>query len=77
MALNREQDILRYEGAAAILPLRLRKAALELPPEVQRRAEEFRLRAGPFLGAQKGAKNAPRGFAPWVSPVFVYDATSR
>ena len=44
--MNRERDILRYEGAAAILPLRLRKAALELPPAVQRRAEEFRLRAG-------------------------------
>ena len=44
--MKKDHDILRYEGAAAILPLRLRKAALELPPEVQRRAEEFRLRAG-------------------------------
>ena len=44
--MKQETDILRYEGAAAILPLRLRKAALLLPPELQRRAEEFRLRSG-------------------------------
>jgi len=39
-------DSLRYEQAAAVLPLRLRKAALELPEAERRRAEEFRLRAG-------------------------------
>lgn len=43
-----EKDLraLRYEEAAAVLPLRLRKAALLLPPEEQANAEEFRLRAG-------------------------------
>ena len=44
--MKQETDILRYEGAAAILPLRLRKAALSLPQSEQRRAEEFRLRSG-------------------------------
>lgn len=44
--MKQETDILRYEGAAAILPLRLRKAALSLPQSEQWRAEEFRLRSG-------------------------------
>ena len=39
----------RYREAAAVLPVRLRKAALELPEEQQDRAEEFRLRAGQAL----------------------------
>ncbi len=44
--MEQEREILRYEGAAAVLPIRLRRAALALPPEKRRRAEEFRLRAG-------------------------------
>lgn len=47
--MNNDTEILRYEGAAVILPLRLRKAALLLPREDQRRAEEFRLRSGQAL----------------------------
>ena len=39
----------RYREAAAVLPVRLRKAALELPEEQQGRAEELRLRAGQAL----------------------------
>ncbi len=42
----REQDIQRYQEAAAILPLRLRKAVLTLPEGQQAQAEEFRLRSG-------------------------------
>lgn len=49
MALRQDTEILRYEAAAAILPLRLRRAALLLSKEEQRRAEEFRLRAGRAL----------------------------
>lgn len=44
--MKRETGILRYEDAAAILPLRLRKAALALPEPMKSCAEEFRLRAG-------------------------------
>lgn len=40
----KKQD--RYRQAAAILPAALRRAALALPPEKQRLAEEFRLRTG-------------------------------
>lgn len=39
----------RYREAAAILPVRLRKAVLSLPEEQQSRAEEVRLRAGQLL----------------------------
>ena len=39
-------NILRYQDAAAVLPVRLRKLALALPEEQQAEAEEFRLRAG-------------------------------
>ena len=46
MPLEKDKNILRYEEAAAILPTRLRKLALALPPEAQRQAEEFRLRTG-------------------------------
>ena len=45
--MEKNQDILRYEEAAAILPVRLRKAALALPAEERKTAEELRLRAGP------------------------------
>ena len=37
---------MRYELAAAILPSRLRRIAMELPENDRARAEEFRLRAG-------------------------------
>jgi len=44
--LQKNLNILRFEDAAAVLPLRLRKAALALPEELRETAEEFRLRAG-------------------------------
>ena len=44
--MRRDRNILRYEEAAAILPVGLRKVALALPDEQKRTAEEFRLRAG-------------------------------
>lgn len=44
--MEKDLRILRYEEAAAVLPLRLRKAAMTLPPEERSAAEEFRLRAG-------------------------------
>ena len=44
--MKQERMIQRYGEAAAVLPVRLRKAALILPEEQQRRAEEFRLRVG-------------------------------
>ena len=44
--MDRGENICRYTDAAAILPNRLRRAALALPEQVQARAEEFRLRAG-------------------------------
>ncbi len=44
--MQKNLEIRRYEEAAAILPLRLRKLALSLPEEQKAEAEEFRLRAG-------------------------------
>jgi len=44
--LQKDLNVLRYEDAAAVLPLRLRKAALSLPEGQRALAEEFRLRAG-------------------------------
>lgn len=44
--MKQDPNLLRYEDAAAVLPLRLRKAALMLPEARRRTAEEFRLRAG-------------------------------
>lgn len=44
--MEKDVNVLRYEDAASILPLRLRRPALALPEEQRRRAEEFRLRAG-------------------------------
>ena len=46
MPLRKDVNILRYEEAAAILPSRLRKAALALPDKERAIAEELRLRAG-------------------------------
>ena len=44
--MERDLNVLRYEDAAAVLPLRLRKLALALPEEQKEAAEEIRLRAG-------------------------------
>ena len=44
--MKKQENIMRYELAAAILPSRLRRIALELPENDRARAEEFRLRAG-------------------------------
>jgi len=44
--LEREVNVLRYEDAAAVLPVRLRRLALALPEAQKALAEEFRLRAG-------------------------------
>ena len=44
--MEKDEDVLRYEEAAAFLPGRLRKWVLALPEEVRQTAEEFRLRAG-------------------------------
>ncbi len=44
--MERDLNVLRYEDAAAVLPLRLRKLALALPEAQKADAEEFRLRAG-------------------------------
>lgn len=47
--MERRECVTRYELAAAILPSRLRRIAMELPETDKRRAEEFRLRAGHCL----------------------------
>ena len=44
--MQKDLNLTRYEEAAAILPLRLRKLALALPEQQKEEAEEFRLRAG-------------------------------
>jgi stage III sporulation protein AA len=44
--LKKDTNILRYEEAASVLPVRLRKLALALPDQQKAVAEEFRLRAG-------------------------------
>lgn len=44
--MQKNELVSRYEQAAAILPSRLRKAALALPEEDKAAAEELRLRAG-------------------------------
>ena len=44
--MQKDWNIARYEEAASILPLRLRRLALSLPEEEQAAAEEIRLRAG-------------------------------
>lgn len=44
--MQKDLNVLRYEDAAAVLPLRLRKLALALTETQQCMAEEFRLRAG-------------------------------
>ena len=44
--MEKDKDILRYEGAVTILPVRLRRAALAVTEEEKKTAEELRLRAG-------------------------------
>ena len=44
--LKKDQRVLRYEEAASVLPVRLRKLALALPEDQKGAAEEFRLRTG-------------------------------
>ncbi|MBE6963752.1 MAG: stage III sporulation protein AA [Ruminococcaceae bacterium] len=44
--MEKDFRIVRYEAAAAVLPFRLRKAAMALSEEQQVEAEEFRLRCG-------------------------------
>ena len=50
MPLQKDLNILRYEDAAAVLPVRLRRQVMALPEDQRSRAEEFRLRAGRPLG---------------------------
>ena len=47
--MKKQENIMRYELAAAILPSRLRRIAMELPENDRARAEEFRLRTGRCL----------------------------
>ena len=44
--MEKQGTNMRYELAAAILPSRLRRIAMELPEQDRVRAEEFHLRAG-------------------------------
>ena len=44
--MKKDQKVLRYEEAASVLPVRLRKLALALPEDQKGAAEEFRLRTG-------------------------------
>lgn len=44
--MNEADAIARFEAAAALLPPRFRRAAMQLPDHRKRRAEELRLRAG-------------------------------
>ncbi|MCF2664310.1 stage III sporulation protein AA [Oscillibacter valericigenes] len=47
--MKKEQKVLRYEEAASVLPVRLRKLAMALPDDQKGAAEEFRLRTGQSL----------------------------
>jgi len=57
--LKKDVNAARYEEAAAVLPLRLRKAVLALSQEEKAAAEEFRLRAGRPLGVLLPAGELP------------------
>ena len=46
MVQEKEYAVCRYEQAAELLPLRLRRMAMELPAQRKAVAEEFRLRVG-------------------------------
>ncbi len=58
--MERRECETRYELAAAILPSRLRRIAMELPETDKKRAEEFRLRAGHCLSVP-----LPEGSGRW------------
>ena len=60
--LERRECETRYELAAAILPSRLRRIAMELPETDKRRAEEFRLRAGHCLSVLLPEGERPLNF---------------
>ena len=60
--MKQNQNVLRYEEAASVLPLRLRKAALALPEDRRSLAEEFRLRAGWFASLTR--------YSPSVRDIF-------
>lgn len=47
--MPKDLNVMRYQEAAACLPVRLRKLALALPEAEQARVEEFRLRSGSQL----------------------------
>ena len=57
--MERDVNILRYQDAAAVLPVRLRKLALALPEEQQAEAEEFRLRAGRPMTVLRPGEEVP------------------
>ena len=62
----------RYELAAAILPSRLRRIAMELPETDKRRAEEFRLRAGHCLSVLLPASALYAIHPCLISSIFVW-----
>jgi len=64
--LERNNRSLRFDEAAAILPLRLRRAVMTLPEEDRSAAEEFRLRAGQPLTVLVGEREVP--MEPMVEP---------
>ena len=84
--LNMDESyaIRRYEQAAALLPPRFRRAALQMPDHRKRYTEEFRLRAGqppaallpegevtlPYFGAD--SRVTPRDLAQMVDAVTDY-----
>ena len=82
--MNEGKAIARCEEAAALLPPRFRRAALQMPDHRKRRVEEFRLRAGqmptallpegeaalPYFGAD--GRVTPRDLAQMVDAVTDY-----
>lgn len=57
--MQKDKNILRYEEAVQFLPVRLRKAAMDLPESRKAEAEEFRLRAGRPLAVLLPAGEQP------------------
>ena len=82
--MNEARAIARCEEAAALLPPRFRRAALQMPDHRKRYTEEFRLRAGqppaallpegevtlPYFGAD--SRVTPRDLAQMVDAVTDY-----
>ena len=56
-----DRDTHNYQQAVAVLPGRLRRAALALPEEVQKRAEEIRLRSGQTMTVLGGGQEWDTG----------------